>query len=161
MQYLFCSFSLLAPASSSQLRLSPIMWKEQMLFHFGRQHWLSRRRHKLSLPHISLPTGEARDIAPHSLAPGSLPRVPSDTNPSLHTSKPDSRNLTCPFLKIYSFIFLALLGLRCCGRVFSSCCKWGLLSNCGAQASCGGFSCRAAWALGCMGSVAATCEFSG
>ena len=31
------------------------------------------------------------------------------------------------FLKIYLFLFLAGLGLRCCMRAFSSCSEWGLL----------------------------------
>ena len=32
------------------------------------------------------------------------------------------------------FIFLAVLGLCCCDRAFSSCGKWGLLSSCSVQA---------------------------
>ena len=52
------------------------------------------------------------------------------------------------FFKVYSFIylFLAVLGLRCCAWAFSSC---------GARASqCGGFSCCGARALGARTSVA-------
>ena len=37
------------------------------------------------------------------------------------------------FLK--KFLFLVVLGLCCCTRAFSSCGEWGLLSNCGTQAS--------------------------
>ena len=38
-------------------------------------------------------------------------------------------NQALPFFKIYLFIylFLAVLGLRCCARAFSSCGEWGLL----------------------------------
>ena len=37
---------------------------------------------------------------------------------------------------------MAVLGLRCCAQVFSSCSKQGPLSSCGARAShCSGFSC--------------------
>ena len=52
---------------------------------------------------------------------------------------------------IYLFIY------RCAGSpllhgVFSSCCKQGLLSSCGALASnCSGFSCCRARSLGCTG----------
>ena len=39
---------------------------------------------------------------------------------------------------------MAILGLRCCSRAFSSCIEQELLSRCGAQAShCHGFSCGA------------------
>ena len=31
------------------------------------------------------------------------------------------------YLFIYLFIYLAVLGLRCCMRAFSSCDEWGLL----------------------------------
>ena len=50
------------------------------------------------------------------------------------------------------YLFLAVLGLRCCTWVFSSCCEWGLLLSCSAQAShCGGFFCCGAQALGHAG----------
>ena len=40
------------------------------------------------------------------------------------------------------FLFLAALGVRCCAWTFSSGGEWGLLSNCGAEAShSDGFSC--------------------
>ena len=53
---------------------------------------------------------------------------------------------------IYLFI-LAVLGLCCYVRAFSSCGKSGYTS-CGALASrCGGFSCRRAWSLGHIGSA--------
>ena len=55
------------------------------------------------------------------------------------------------YLFIY-LLFLATLGLHCCSGFFSSCGKWGLLSNCGTWAfHCGGFSCCRAQALGCIG----------
>ena len=44
-------------------------------------------------------------------------------------------------LKMYLFLFLAALGLRCCTRSSSDCGKWELLSSCNARAShCSGFS---------------------
>ena len=47
------------------------------------------------------------------------------------------------------YLFLAVLGLHCCVRAFSSCGFWGLLSSCSAQAfHCGGFSCCRTWTLG-------------
>ena len=53
--------------------------------------------------------------------------------------------------KIFIYLFLAVLGLRCCTQAFSSCVRVTL--HCGAWAShCGGFSCRA-WALGALASV--------
>ena len=49
-------------------------------------------------------------------------------------------------------LFLAVLGLRCCAKPFSSCSNWGLLSSWAVWAShCGGFSCCRAWALGHVG----------
>ena len=49
---------------------------------------------------------------------------------------------------------MAVLGLCCCSRAFSSCIQQELLSSCGAQAShCGGFSCCGARALGRWASV--------
>ena len=64
------------------------------------------------------------------------------------------------FLKF--ILFLAVLGLHCYTRAFSSCSNrgWGLLSICGAQAShCRGFSCRAR-ALGMQASVIVVCGLS-
>ena len=61
------------------------------------------------------------------------------------------------FLKINLFIlFLAVLGLRCCTRAFSSCGEGATLCR-GAWAShCGGFSCCRARALGTRASVVVT-----
>ena len=54
-------------------------------------------------------------------------------------------NFQC-FLFIY--LFLAVLGLRCCVQAFSSCSEQGLLCSCSAWAShCGGFCCCRAEAL--------------
>ena len=48
---------------------------------------------------------------------------------------------------------MAVLGLRCCARAFSSCRKQATLL-CGTRAShCGGFSCCRAQALGAQASV--------
>ena len=57
--------------------------------------------------------------------------------------------------KIFFFnLFLAVLGLRCCARAFSSCSEWVLLFCCNAQAShCSGFSCCGARALGTQAST--------
>ena len=53
------------------------------------------------------------------------------------------------------YLFLAVLGLRCCAGFFSSCSEWGLLSGCGAWAShCRGFSWCGAQALGARTSLA-------
>ena len=58
------------------------------------------------------------------------------------------------FLFIYLFIFLDVLGLRCCVRAFLQLQRAGATLPCGAQAShCGGFSCCRAWALGARASV--------
>ena len=58
--------------------------------------------------------------------------------------------LSIKILFIYFYLFMAVLGLRCCALSFSSCDKWGLLSGCDAWASCcRGFSCCGAWALVC------------
>ena len=57
-------------------------------------------------------------------------------------------------LKIYIYIYVCtvVLGLHCCTHAFSTCGQWGLLSSYSAWAShCGGFSCRGAQAVGCMG----------
>ena len=32
-----------------------------------------------------------------------------------------------PLLNLFTYLFLAALGLRCCTRAFSSCGEWGLL----------------------------------
>ena len=54
----------------------------------------------------------------------------------------------------FIYLFLAVLGLRCCARAFSSCGKRGATLRCSAQAShCGGFSCRGAGTLGTWASV--------
>ena len=55
----------------------------------------------------------------------------------------------------YFFIsLLSALGLHCCAPAFSSCREWQLLSSHDVQAShC--FSCRKAWALRHLSSVAA------
>ena len=52
------------------------------------------------------------------------------------------------FKKSIFNVFMAVLGLRCCVKAFSSCGEQGLLSGCGAPASHrGGFSCCRAQAL--------------
>ena len=57
------------------------------------------------------------------------------------------------------YLFLAVLGLPCCTRAFSSWGEWGLPSGSGAQASdCSGFSCGAN-ALGLQGSAAVAHRF--
>ena len=57
--------------------------------------------------------------------------------------------------QLFIHLFLAVFGLCCCLRAFSSLGEQGLLSSCGGQASHSrGFSCREAWALRCPGSVA-------
>ena len=59
------------------------------------------------------------------------------------------------------FIYLAVLGLRCCAQAFSSCGERGATLHCGAWASqCGGFSCCGAWALGMRASVVASGRLS-
>ena len=61
--------------------------------------------------------------------------------------------LFCP---LFIYLFLAVLGLRCCLGVFSSCGEWGLLSGCSERAShCDGFSYCRAQALGMQSSVTA------
>ena len=48
-------------------------------------------------------------------------------SPSLYTS-PYYKDIVFNFLKIYFiYLFLAVLGLRCCARAFSSCGERGLL----------------------------------
>ena len=49
---------------------------------------------------------------------------------------------------------MAVLGLRCYTRAFSSCGERGATLPCGVRAShCGGFSCCGAWTLGTWASV--------
>ena len=56
-------------------------------------------------------------------------------------------------INLFIYLFLAVLGLRCCARAFSSCGKRATL-RCGARAShCRGFSCCRARALGAQASV--------
>ena len=65
-----------------------------------------------------------------------------------------------------NLFILAVLGLRCCAQVFSSCGEWRLLSSCGVRASHhAGFSCCEAWVIGtwawvfaALGSTAAAPE---
>ena len=53
-----------------------------------------------------------------------------------------------PSCHLFSYLFLAVLGLCCCAQAFSSCGEQGLLCSCCTQAShCGGFSRCGAWAL--------------
>ena len=53
------------------------------------------------------------------------------------------------FLTLFTYLFLAELGLHSCKGFFSSYGEWGLLSSRGVWASlCGGFSCCRAQALG-------------
>ena len=40
-----------------------------------------------------------------------------------------------PLFKIFTYLFLVVLSLHCCGKAFSSCSEWGLLSSCGVQVS--------------------------
>ena len=58
------------------------------------------------------------------------------------------------------YLFLVVLGLCCCLQALSSCSEQGLLFSCGARAQCGGFSCRGAQILGCLGSAVAACRIS-
>ena len=60
------------------------------------------------------------------------------------------------FLKInlfYFYLFLAVLGLHCCTRAFSSYSERGLLFVVVCRLHCGGFSCCGARALGVRASV--------
>ena len=55
---------------------------------------------------------------------------------------------------------MAVLGLHCCTRAFSSCSE-GATLRCGVRAShCSGFSCGRAWALGAQASVVVTHRLS-
>ena len=61
---------------------------------------------------------------------------------------------------------MAMLGLRCCMRAFSSCSERGLLFIVvhrlliAVASHCGGFSCCGAWALGTWASVVVACGLS-
>ena len=58
------------------------------------------------------------------------------------------------FLNKFIYLFLAVLGLRCCVWAFYSCGEQQLLFHCSTQAShCGGFSCCGAQTLGARISV--------
>ena len=62
------------------------------------------------------------------------------------------------FFNKFIYLFLAVLGLRCCARAFSSCGKWVATLCRGAQAShCGSFCCCETWALGAQTSVVVAC----
>ena len=64
-------------------------------------------------------------------------------------------------LKIYSFLFMAVLSLPCCASTFSSCSEQGLLSSCSAMPfHCSDFSCFRSWVLGVWASVTAAHGFS-
>ena len=73
--------------------------------------------------------------------------------------KPWNQNQTSLFFVFVFFkrnlciyLFLAVLGPRCCAQAFSSC---------GERAShCCGFSCCGAWALGAQASVVVSCRLS-
>ena len=55
---------------------------------------------------------------------------------------------------LFSYLFLAALGLRCYVQAFSSCGEWGTTLHCSAPASCcGDFSCCGAQALSVWASV--------
>ena len=54
-------------------------------------------------------------------------------------------------LNLIIYFILSVIGTLLCLGAFSSCSKWDLLSNCSAWASCNGFSCCRAWALGHAG----------
>ena len=58
-------------------------------------------------------------------------------------------------LQLLFYLFLAMLGLPCCGRAFSICREQGLLSNCGhAVSHCSGFFLL--WSMG-SGHVGFSC----
>ena len=65
------------------------------------------------------------------------------------------------FLKNFIYLFLAVLGLRCCMWAFSSCGEWGLLfiALCGLFIAVVSLCCRA-WALGVRASVVVACGLS-
>ena len=82
---------------------------------------------------------------------------------------PEYLNLTSIFLVVvkkklfvYLFIlFLAVLGLHCCSSFPLTTASRGYSSRGAGAADCGGFSRCGAWALGCMGSVAACSQAPG
>ena len=58
------------------------------------------------------------------------------------------------FINLFIYLSMAVLGLHCCARAFSSCGELGATLRCGARAAhCGGFSCCGAQALGARASV--------
>ena len=62
------------------------------------------------------------------------------------------------FIHLSIYLSLALLGLHCYERTFSSCTEQGLLSSCGARAfHHGGFFCCRAQALGTQASAVVVC----
>ena len=72
---------------------------------------------------------------------------PLSSEPEVSSSSRKHLRFIFNFKKIY--LFMAVLGLHCCVRAFSSCCMQGFLSSCGAWAShCSGFSCCGAHTLG-------------
>ena len=57
-------------------------------------------------------------------------------------------------INLFIYLYLAVLGLRCCVQAFSSCGEWGATLRCSARASyCHGFCCCRAPALGARASV--------
>ena len=70
-------------------------------------------------------------------------------------------SISCHFLNFLIYLFLAVLGLRCCAQAFSGCGERGLLSSCSVQAShyCGVSCCRVQ-ALGTRASVVAALGLS-
>ena len=85
--------------------------------------------------------------------PGIEPTYPALEGGLLTPGPPGKSQFLYFFLNLFLFLFdlfLALLGLRCCMRAFSSCSERGLVTlRCGARAShCSGFSCCGPRVLG-------------
>ena len=88
-------------------------------------------------------------VVPFSSCPQSLPASGSFPMSQLFAGGGQSIGVSCLLLFYFKCIYLAVLGLDCCARAFSSCREWGYSLVWASR--CSGFSCRRAQALGLPG----------
>ena len=79
-------------------------------------------------------------------------RRPSPGKAASHQGLAEAQALTrspptFSFFLNFIYLFVAVLGLRCCTQTFSACSEWRLFPHCASASLCGRFSCCGAWAL--------------
>ena len=70
-------------------------------------------------------------VVPFSSCPQSLPASESFPMSQLFAGGGQSIGVSCLLVFYFKCIYLAVLGLDCCARAFSSCREWGLLFSVG------------------------------